>query len=61
MADQEIIPPNKINTITNRQVMGIKKIISWGRVIRTNIGRIVWLTVSKITYEILRVKGLNIM
>ena len=41
--------------------MGIKKIISWGRVIRTNIGRIVWLTVSKITYEILRVKGLNIM
>ena len=68
MSDQERISPHYIYTISCRQVMRIKKNINYGitknllvrhQILQTNIMRIIWLTVRRITNEILRVKGLN--
>ena len=64
-SDQDRISPYNINTISSRQVMRIKKNISYGdyeliqyQILQTNIMRTVWQTVRRITDEILGVKGL---
>ena len=66
MSDQDRISHHNISTISNRQVMRIKKNINKGiikliqyQILQTNITRTIWQTVRGITYEILRVKGLT--
>ena len=66
MSDQDRISPYNINTISNRQVMRIKKKFQLGdykliqyQIYQTNIIRTVWQTVRRITNEILGVGGLK--
>ena len=67
MSDQDRISPYNTNIIPSRQVMRIKekcqlvdyKLIQF-QILQTNITRTVWQTVSRITNEILGVKGLMI-
>ena len=64
MSDQERISPYKINTISTRKVMGIKKNINLGIISRSNTKfseltnvRIVWLTARRITNLIWELKS----
>ena len=66
MRNQDGISPYNINTkISSKQVMRIKKNVNWGnyqliqyQILQTNIIRIVWQTVRRITNKILGLKGL---
>ena len=67
MGDQDRISPYNINIIPNRQVMRIKEKCQSGdykliqfQILQTNITRTAWQTVSRITNEILGVKGLMV-
>ena len=67
MSDQDRISPYNINIIPSRQVMRIKEKCQSGdykliqfQILQTNITRTVWQTVSRITNEILGVKGLMV-
>ena len=63
MSDQDRISPYNIDTIASRQLMRIKnkkklgdyKLIQY-QILQTNITRIIWQTVRRITNEILEVK-----
>ena len=67
MGVQDRISPYNINTMLSRQVMRIKKnITKWrncyliqSQILQTNIIRIVWQTVGRISNEILGAKGLK--
>ena len=61
MSDQDRISPYYINTISNRQVMRIKKILIRELLVdlETNITRTIWQTVRRIANEILEDKGLQ--
>ena len=63
-SDLDKISPKTISTISSRQAMRIKKEIQLGNywliqfhILQTNITRIVWQTVKRITNKILVVKG----
>ena len=63
MSDQEIISTNSINMISSRQVMGKGKKLGdyWSihnQILQSDIIRIVWQTVKRISNEILGAKGL---
>ena len=64
MSDQDRISPFKINTISSKQVMRIRKSINKGITSWSNtkfsklLTRTVWQTVRRITSEVLGVKGL---
>ena len=63
MSDQEIISTNSINMISSRQVMGKGKKLGdyWSihnQILQSDIIRIVWQTVKRISNEILGEKGL---
>ena len=60
MSDQDRISPYYINTISNKQVMRIKKILIRELLVdlETNITRTIWQTVRRIANEILGDKGL---
>ena len=66
MSDQDRISPYNIHTISSRHVTRIKKkyqlednkLIQY-QILQTNIMRIAWQTVRRITSEILGVKGLE--
>ena len=66
MSDQDRISPFKINTISSKQVMRIRKNINKGITSPTPnsqnysklLTRTVWQTVRRITSEVLGVKGL---
>ena len=67
MSDQDRISPYNINIIPSKQVMRIKEKCQLGdykliqfQILQTNITRTVWQTVSRITNEILGVKGLMV-
>ena len=61
MSDQDRISPHNINSLSNRLLTRRKKNINWGliqqQILRTNIIRIVWKTVKRITEEIMGVNG----
>ena len=63
-SDQNRIYPQNIDTILNKQEMGLKKNFNLGifkrsnSILQTKITRIVWQTVRRITNEILGVEGL---
>ena len=64
MSDQEIISTNSINMISSRQVMGKGKKLGdyWSihnQILQSDIIRIVWQTVKRISNEILGAKGLT--
>ena len=65
VSDQDRISPYNIKTISNRQMMRIKKIINYGmylliqyQILQTSIMRIIWEKVRRTSREILGVKGL---
>ena len=61
MSDQDRISSHNINSLSNRLLTRRKKNINWGliqqQILRTNIIRIVWKTVKRITEEIMGVNG----
>ena len=66
MSDQDGISTFGIDGISRRPVTRIKQkyqlgdyYLIWYQILPTDIIRIVWETVRRITYEILRVKGLK--
>ena len=65
VSDQDRISPHNINTILRRKEMRIKKHQSGDskfiqyQILRTNLIRIVWQIIRRITNEILGVKGLT--